>query len=164
MISLAAISAALAILPVFHEDRANPYKGAQLVTVAKAVSAVSRSREEAAYLIAIGQHESGLSFRIHFGLCRGFECDRGKARGLFQNHQNGRSAEEWDSLVGLTLDATKASAGAALQHIRFAQRVCRGEPDPVVATFRAYAGRGCRSTLPGERDRVATFQAVMRKL
>lgn len=164
MIPLAAVIAALAILPVFHEDRANPYKGAQLVTVARAVAAVSRSREEAAYLLAIGHHESGHSFRIHFGLCRGFECDRGRAVALYQLHQNGRTTADWHGFVGLSLDATKAAAGAALQHVRFAQRVCRGEPDPVVATFRAYAGRGCRVPLPGERDRLATFQAVMRKL
>jgi hypothetical protein len=164
VIPVASVAAALAILPVYHEDRANPYKGAQLVTVARAVASVSRTREEAAFLLAIGQHESGLSFRIHFGLCRSFECDRGKARGLFQSHRNGKSQEEWDGFVGLTLDATKASAGAALRHVRFAQRVCRGEPDPVVATFRAYAGRGCRSVLPGERDRAATFRAVMGKL
>jgi hypothetical protein len=164
MLSVAAVSAALAILPVYHEDRANPYKGAQLVTVARAVASVSRTREEAAFLLAIGQHESGLSFRIHFGLCRSFECDRGRAASLFQLHQNGRATDAWHGFVGLSLDATKAAAGAALQHVRFAQRLCRGEPDPVLATFRAYAGRGCRSALPGERDRVATFNAVMRKL
>ena len=164
MISLAAISAALATLPVFHEDRANPYKGAQLVTVAKAVAAVSRTREEAAFLLAIGHHESGHSFRIQLGVCRSFECDRGKALGPYQIHRNGRSESDWHGFVGLSLEATKAAAGAALQHVRFAQRVCRGEPDPIVATFRAYAGRGCRNVLPGERDRVAPFQAVMRKL
>jgi hypothetical protein len=164
MIPIASVSAALAILPVYHEDRDNPYKGAQLATVARAVAAVSRSREEAAYLITIGHHESGHSFRIHFGLCKSFECDHGRARGLFQNHQNGRSQQEWDGFVGLTLEATTASTVAALQHVRFAQRVCRGEPDPVIATFRAYAGRGCRGSLPGENKRVMTFQAVMRKL
>jgi hypothetical protein len=164
MIPVASVAAALAILPVYHEDRANPYKGAQLYTNARAIAAVSRSREEAAYLIAIGGHESGFSIRIQFGLCRSFECDGGRALSPWQLHQNGRSLEVWHGFVGLSLDATKAAAGAALQHVRFAQRVCRGESDPIVATFRAYAGRGCRSVLPGEGERVATFRSVMRKL
>jgi len=164
MISLAAVTAALATLPVYHEDRANPYKGAQLATVALAVASVSRTREEAAYLIAIGQHESGLSFRVHFGLCRSFECDRGKALSLWQLHANGRTDEIWHGFVGLSLDNTKAAASAAVRHVRFAQRLCRGEPDMIVATFRAYNGSGCRKPTPTERARVATFQAVMRKL
>lgn len=164
MISIALVSAALADLPVYHEDRANPYKGAQLYTVAQAVASVSRTREEAAYLLAIGWHETKFSYRIQLGICRAFECDHGRALSPWQLHQNGRSEAEWHGFVGLTVDATAAAAGAALGHVRYAQRVCRDEPDPVLATFRAYAGRGCRSALPGERERVATFQAVMRKL
>jgi hypothetical protein len=164
VIPVASVIAALAILPVYHEDRANPYKGAQLYTNARAIAAVSRSREEAAYLIAIGGHESGFSIRIQFGLCRSFECDGGRAVSPWQLHQNGRPLEEWHGFVGLSLDNARAAASAALQHIRFAQRVCRGEPDPIVATFRAYNGSGCRMPIPGERERVATFERVRAKL
>jgi hypothetical protein len=164
VIPVASVASALAILPVFHEDRANPYKGAQLVTIARAVAAVSRDRDEAAFLLAIGHHESGHSFRIQLGICRAFECDRGRALSPYQLHSNGRPLDVWHGFVGLSLDATKAAAGAALQHVRFAQRVCRGEPDPIVATVRAYAGTGCRVPLKGERDRVATFRLVRSKL
>jgi hypothetical protein len=164
VIPVAAVAAALALLPVYREDVANPYKGAQLVTVARAVAAVARTREEAAFLLAIGHHESGHSFRIHFGLCRGFECDDGRSLSAYQLQQAGRSLEEWHGFVGLSLDATTAAAGAALRHVRFAQRVCRGEPDPVVSTFRAYAGLGCRVPLKGERDRVTTFERVRARL
>lgn len=164
MISIALVSAALADLPVYHEDRANPYKGAQLHTIAQAVASVSRTREEAAYLIAIGDAETKFSFRVHFGLCRAFECDRGRAQSPWQLWKNNRTTEEWHGFVGLSLDATKAAAGAALQHIRFAERACRYAPEPLVGTFRAYAGLGCDVPLKGERDRVATFNRVMRKL
>jgi hypothetical protein len=164
MIPVLSVAAALATLPIYHEDRANPYKGAQLHTVAEAVAAVSRDRDEAAYLIAIGHHETKLSFRVHLGVCRAFECDHGRALSPWQMHQNGRTTEEWHGFVGLSIDATKAAAGAALGHVRFAQRVCRGEPDPIVATFRAYNGSGCRMPIPGERDRVATFRRVRGRL
>lgn len=164
MIPIAAVSAALAILPVFHEDRANPYKGAQMVTLARAIASVSKTKDEAAFLITLGQHESGFSFRVHFGICRQFECDHGRALSPWQMHKNGRTDDEWLGFVGLSLQATRGAAFAALQHVRFAERACRYSPDPLVGTFRAYAGRGCTVPLPGERDRVATFQAVMRKL
>ncbi len=164
MIPILAVSAALAELPVFHEDRANPYKGAQLAVIAKAVAKVAKNREEAALLITLGHHESGLSFRIHAGLCRAFECDRGRAAGLWQAHQNSRSLEEWHGFVGLDRDATTRAAQAAVIDIRRAAGYCRGEPDLVLATIRAYAGRGCRGALKGERDRVATYYAVRARL
>jgi hypothetical protein len=164
VIPVGAVSAALAALPIHHEDRANPFKGAQLHTVAQAVAAVSRDLDEAALLIAIGHHETKLSFRVHFGLCRAFECDRGRAVSPWQLWQNGRATEEWHGFVGISLDATKAAAGAAVRHVRFAQRVCRGEPEPIVATFRAYAGIGCRVPLKDERARLATFRAVRGRL
>lgn len=164
MIPVAAVSAALAILPVFHEDRANPYKGAQLYTVARAVASVARTREEAAFLLTLGHHESGFSFRVHFGICRQFECDHGRALSPWQMHRNGRTEDEWHGFVGLSLDATRGAAAAALQHIRYAERACKWAQDPIVGTFRAYAGRGCDRPVPGEQDRIATFQRVMRKL
>jgi hypothetical protein len=164
MIPLASVAAALAILPVNHEDSANPFKGAQLYTIAQAVAAASRDRDEAAFLLAIGYHETKFSFRVHLGICRAFECDHGDALSSWQMHQNGRSTEEWHGFVGLSFDNTKAAASAALGHVRFAQRVCRGEPDPIVATFRAYNGSGCRMSIPGERDRVTTFRRVRGRL
>jgi hypothetical protein len=164
MIPVASVIAALAILPVHYEDRSNPFKGAQLYTVAQAVASVSRDRDEAAFLIALGWHETKFSFRVHHGLCREFECDKGRAQSVWQIWKHSRSTEEWHGFVGISLDATKAAAGAALGHVRFAQRVCRGEPDPIVATFRAYNGSGCRMPIPGERDRVATFRRVRGKI
>lgn len=164
MIPILAVSAALAELPVFHEDRANPYKGAQLAVIAKAIAKVSANREEAAFLITLGHHESGLSFRIHAGLCRGFECDKGRAAGLWQSHKNSRTEDEWRGFMGLDREATTRAAKAAVIDVRRAWGYCRGEPDMVLATIRAYAGRGCRGALPGERDRVATYYAVRARL
>jgi hypothetical protein len=164
MIHVVAVASALAALPVYREDLANPYKGAQLYTVAQAVAAVSRDLDEAALLIAIGDAETKFSFRVHLGLCRASECDRGRAQSSWQLWQNSRTTEEWHGFVGLSLESTKAAAGAAIRHVRFARRVCRGEPDPVVATFRAYAGLGCRVPLKDERTRLATFRAVRGRL
>lgn len=164
MISVASVAVALAALPVHHEDRANPYKGAQLVTVARAIASVAKTKDEAAFLLALGHHESGFSFRIQLGVCRAFECDKGRAQSPWQLWKNNRSTEEWHGFVGLSLEATKAAAGAALQHVRYAERACRYAADPVVGTFRAYGGLGCDVPLKGEKDRVQTFRAARARL
>lgn len=159
MVTLAWVLAAIGLLPVYHEDRAEPHKAAQEALIAEAVASVARDREEAAMLLTVGSHETNFSYRIHTGRCRPRECDRGRARGPFQAHLNSRDREEWLSFG--TLSGTRAAALAAVTDLRRARGLCRGEPDEVLATFRAYAGRGCRGQLKDEAERVATYRRLV---
>ena len=160
MVNYVWVLAAVLSLPTYHEDRAEPHKSAQLAMIASAVADEARDKEEAALVLTIGAHESGLSYRIHTGRCRPLECDRGRAIGLFQTHRNGRTEKQWLDLGGLA--GTKAAVHAALFDLRRARGLCRGEPNMPLATLRAYgSGHGCREPLRDEASRMATFRRLL---
>ena len=158
--TLATLLAALLALPVFHEDTQAYEKPAQLTGIAAAVLSVARNKDEAAFLIAWGEHETRYSLRIHRGLCTRWECDRGKARGPWQNWRVGMSDEKWARLEGI--ENTRAQAAEAMKRARSAMRTCPA--DRIRGAFRVLGGMGCTRALRGEDARMETFQRVRAKL
>jgi len=165
--------AAFLSLPVWKEDRAPELaeaKRAQLEQIQRAVHRAAKGdRRVEALTLANGWHESAYSLRIGRSECQRFECDPRKlrdgtlvhqARGYWQLHRNGLKLEQWQALHGpASLDA---QATEAVKRVRAALFMCRGEPDEVLAAFRSFSGRGCRSPLKGEASRVETYRKLMR--
>lgn len=156
--------AAVASLPIYHEDTDAPGKADQLDAIADAVARESLTaprppREWAALVLTVARHESGLSSRIIADKCKPRECDRGRARGLGQVHKNSLNAADWDAAPGnipvqvrLTSDALKRS-----------YYLCsRSGADWRAATLSAYAGQRCSARWAGLETRLATFERLVR--
>lgn len=160
------VRAAIENLPVFHEDRGDSDKAAQLDAIAAAVADVSRDaprspREWAALLLTIGYHESTFSLRIHRGQCKPHECDRGKARSAWQLHKNLYTAPLWDQLHGI--EHTVVQVRAASDALKRAYFTCGRSGVPwLQATLNAYAGRRCSAEWPGLDQRMSTFNRLSR--
>jgi hypothetical protein len=144
--------AAAVVLSVFREDDpASLDKRAQLTGISYAVAEFARTPEEAAFLLAWGEHETRFSLRVHAGHCRPWECDRGRARGPWQAHRNGMRAEDWARMVGV--ENTRFQAERAAMHARWALRQCPG--DRVRGAFRVLGGLRCDEPLKGESVHVS---------
>ena len=152
---------ALQSLPTYKNDRAPELadeKLAQLQAFADAVERHTRSKKEAAFLIAWGWHETAFSLAIVDGQCRPLQCDRGRARGAFQEHRIGRPLEEWDRLHGLgNIDAQVESAARRARGMLGMCKTAEG-------AFRSMTGRGCSARLPGVERRVATYRQIAGRL
>ncbi len=168
------LSAVLA-LPIFHEDRAAAIKSEQLATIAAAVDEAAAATkwpgapsELRALMLTVAFHESALSLRIHAGDCRKHECDRGRARGLWQQHASSASSREaWEQLAGLDAESTRHAAREAARSLARARWQCRslekrGQPW-LEMTLSAYAGRGCVGWFRGRDARVATYVRIIRR-
>ncbi len=155
--------AAIARLPVFHEDKGDPNKQLQLEQIADAISIVSKKgpvppRQWAALILAVGSAETNFSTRIIAGRCKKHECDGGRARGFAQNHRNAFNAEIWENANG----SVENQVRLADDGLRRAFNTCRqfGAPFPHGA-LRAYAGSSCSKPMKGEALRVATYQRLL---
>lgn len=168
-------------LPVFYEDRKagnavelTPEKAAQLHTLAVEVARVSARdrkpplppRRWAALILTVGFHESTFSLRIHRGACKPHECDRGKARGPFQQQENMYTRPVWDRMTGI--ENTRVQVEAVDSFLRRHVMTCpspRQADDitPVEGILTGYAGRRCGSRWKGLDERVATFWKVSRQ-
>jgi hypothetical protein len=156
---LKAVLVAIGLLPVFHEDVGVPGKAEQLSAVAAAVSKVARSPEEAAFLLAWADAESHFSLRVSRGECRRWECDRGRARGPWQNHRNGLSAADWDRMHGV--ENIDFQAERAAKHARWSLRECRMKGDAQIrSAFALLGGKSCSGTLPDIEQRLAAYRRV----
>ena len=156
---LKAVLAALALLPVFKEDAKGLEKTAQLTAVAHSVAARARDADEAAFVLAWGDAETHYSLRVHAGLCRRWECDKGKARGPWQPHRNGMASERWARMQGV--ENTDAQVQHALKMARWALTECHAQGDArILGAFRLLGAKGCNEPLKGEADRLATYKRV----
>lgn len=171
------VLAAIASLPTFHEDLGPAYsslKQEQARVIAQAIAEVAESaeawpgskRELAALLLTVAWHETRFSLRIHEGKCRPYECDHGKARGLWQLHVHALlPREEWLHVAGLDSDSTLRAAREAAKALSRSRFMCadssaRGT-EVVARTLAAYAGRGCAGQLPDIEARVRTFRRLV---
>jgi hypothetical protein len=114
--------AAISALPTFHEDVGEQFvaqKQAQAELIANAISDAAESvqgwpgskRELAMLLLTVAWHETRLSLRIHEGRCRPYECDHGRARGLWQLHAHASLPHErWLTVAGLDAQSTLNAA------------------------------------------------------
>lgn len=164
----------LALLPVHKEDRAADGKREQLEVIAVAVDdAVTGAKkwpgtrsELKALLYTVGWHESGFVIRIGEGLCRPHECDRGRARGYWQQHANSTSSlEAWQQLAGPGHESTAVAAREAARALTRARNQCRSlerlPGDWLPMTLSAYAGRGCVGWFKGRESRIATYTRLV---
>jgi hypothetical protein len=121
--------------------------------VAQAIATVARSPDEAAFLASWAEHESHFQRRIADNFCRPFECDHGRARGLWQAHPQA-AGPAWHRLPGnIPLQAT-----IAVRHYRAAFRDC----GTTLGAFRRLGGLGCDRPLRGEGKRLASFERARR--
>lgn len=157
------VRAAIASLPLYHEDALTPEKSAELDAVADAVAAESvrapRSpREWSALVLTVARHESNLSSRIIRNDCKPRECDRGRARGFGQVHRNSLNGELWDSAPGNVQAQAKLTSDA----LKRAYYTCsRSGVDWRAATLSAYAGQRCSARWNGLDVRLATFERLV---
>lgn len=166
---------AISSLPTFHEDVGEQFsaqKRAQAELIANAISSAAESargwpgskRELATLLLTVAWHETRLSLRIHDGRCKPYECDRGKARGLWQLHSHASlPRERWLTVAGLDEQSTLIGASEAAQALIRGRHMCRKSSlgrDWVGPTLVAFAGRGCSGRLPDVDARVRTFRRL----
>ncbi len=166
------LSSALARLPVYFEDRADPeHKAVQLQDLARAIEQASTKppgglhpKDWQALLATVAYHESTMSIRIHQGKCKPWECDRGKSRGPWQQKQNVFTRPIWDQLHGL--EHVDVQAQAASDFLRRSYGTCSRSGQPwLVGTLNAYAGRRCGDTSwDGLQKRMALFRTVRGRL
>jgi hypothetical protein len=151
--------AAVATLPVFHEDVGAEGKQAELDTIADAVALRSVGaplppQAWGSLILTVWKHESNLSSRIIAGNCKPKECDAGRARGGGQVHRNSLNGADWDAANGNIAIQVKMTDDA----LRRAYFTCsRSGVDAAAGTLSAYAGQRCGAAWPGLRERLATF-------
>ena len=161
-------------IPVFSEDRSPDLveaKRHQVEMVASSIDiATSRvrwsgSREDLARLMVVTlRFESSLSLRIHAGDCRALECDKGKARGPYQQHVTRLVTQStWERLAGVDQESTNLASLVAARQLAGARHQCAKIPgDWVRMTIAAYAGRGCLGWFRGIDQRVEAFHRLER--
>lgn len=162
-----AILAAALGLSVYKEDRSPELASAkreQLTLVASAIAVESRKQtiatavDWAALMLTIADSESGLSLRIHAGVCKPHECDRGKARGPWQTHAYGQAATFWDSLTGV--ENTALQTKVASSRLQVGYYTCRGAADWLTSTINGFAGQRCSRSWTGLNQRVEKWRRI----
>lgn len=123
--------------------------------VADAVFKYAHTPAEAAFVLAWGRHESRYLERIAANRCEQWECDHGKAIGLWQAH-HGAAGTAWAHLPG-NIDL---QAFVAVRHARWALHECRDDARCAFRLLGATHGKELR----GERERVADFERARRML
>jgi hypothetical protein len=164
---------AISSLPTFHEDvgeQLAAQKREQAALIASAISHAAENaegwpgskRELATLLLTVAWHETRLSLRIHDGRCKPFECDHGRARGLWQLHKHASlPRERWLTVAGLDEQSTQNGAAEAALALTRSRHMCRQRgSDWVASTISAYAGRGCSGGLPDLQARVRTYRML----
>ncbi|MBN2197156.1 MAG: hypothetical protein JW751_30405 [Polyangiaceae bacterium] len=129
-------------------------------------------RDLSVLLLTQAFFESRLARNVHEGRCRSYECDpftnpltgriEHRSRSLWQLQATSLVAEEWDSLEGVSLIATRNAAFAAAKLLGRGYRACR----TIAGAISRYSGVGsCRwgGAVPRHR-RFLELQAAGRRL
>ncbi len=172
-----AILAALNSLPIYKEDQGKTeLKAAQFETLSTALAQsvdehrnawIGSPEQLAGVTLTVGYAESGYSLRIQAGDCYAWECDRGRARGLFQMHQSAVQGQHpilWIALPGLDVGSVELSVDQVVRALIRSRKQCgsleRRGKDWLPMTLSAYAGRGCIGGFRGLDERVRTFKRI----
>jgi hypothetical protein len=117
----------------------------------------------AAVQIVQADNETRLRRDVQIGRCRPWECDKGKARGLYQLHRNGKTEKEWMSWA--SLDGKElADAGYELLR-RFSRTAGNGLYPNIACAFATLAESSDCVTYGNARAReVAKVSAKLRVL
>lgn len=171
-----AVFIALNTLPIYKEDQGKlEEKAAQYRDISTGLAQAveefrpywSGSPEQlAAVTITIGYAESGYSLRIQSDGCRSWECDHGRALGLFQMHQDAVSHPVlWKYLPGMDWESVELSTREAVRRVTASRRRCGGlerrGQDWVPMTFSAYRNGHCIGHWRGLDERVRTYQKML---
>ena len=148
--------AAILLMLGSREGTVPPDRFAEVVSAESAHSPRS-PHEWSRLMTAIAENESRLSQRIADGKCKPYECDRGRAKGLWQLHSNSLNRELWAKQDGdLELQAKLAS-----EQLKRAYWTCARSGVPwLQGTINAYAGRRCSDQWPGLQARIATYNRL----
>jgi hypothetical protein len=158
--------AALARVPVSKHDRTEEraaLHAANLDAFAAEIARVSEKaplppRQWASLLGAVGSIETNFDTEIVAGRCPPWACDRGRAKGAFQNQNVGPVADLWPTADG----NIKAQVDMADRMLRRTWRGCEAQGVPFPAgAFRAYAGRSCSWPVHREQERVAAYVRLL---
>lgn len=166
------LSTAMARLPTYFEDRADPeLKAVHTQDLARAIEQASTKppgglspKDWQALLVAVGYWESTFSIRIHKGDCRPKECDAGRARSPWQMHRSVFTAPVWDQMFGI--EHVDLQAQTASDMLKRSYWTCARSGMPWLAgTLNAYAGRRCTDvSWGGLGDREQTFMRIRSRL
>jgi hypothetical protein len=114
----------------------------------------------AALMLTVGLAESNFSARIAAGECKPWECDRGKAWGIGQEHKNKINAEYWGapepSIQIMSMSRALKSAYYTCKH--------RKAKDWLRCTINGYAGKHGDWQWAGLEQRVRMFESIRSKL
>lgn len=172
----AAILATLQKQPIYKDDLKPKFaeaKTAQLESVAVAIGKASLKpklpisrRDLAALLIMVAKRESNFSLRIADGRCFAWECDRGRARGPWQQHQDNFTRPIWERLHGFSfVDVQAQSAADALARGYWTCNPAKtGVADWTMATINGYAGHRCGEVWDGLKLRMNDYIRIRRQL
>jgi hypothetical protein len=147
----------LSLPQAWKEELPERERAEQVRPIAEAIARWSDDRELAAIAVSVAWHETKFLARIQAGDCKKFECDRGRARGYFQPHEDASllARERWDDLVGLGDHNVDAQAEVALQLLRRGRKVCR----TLEGAASYYAVGHCR--FPGAKKRARTAELLL---
>lgn len=107
---------------------------------------------------ATGGIESNFDTDIVAGRCPKWACDRGRAKGAFQNQNVGPVADLWPVADGNIV----VQVAMADRMMRRTWRGCEAQGVPFPAgAFRSYAGRSCSWPVHREQERVAAYVRLM---
>lgn len=170
-----ALLVALSSLPIYKEDQGKiEEKQAQFRDIstgtAQAVDEL-KSRwpgtpeELGAVTIEVGYAETGYSLRIQNDGCYSWECDHGRALGLFQMHREAVSHPVlWKYLPGLDWPSVELSTREAVLALTKARKRCmsleQAGNDWVPMTFSSFRNGHCIGTWKGLQERVRGFHKI----
>lgn len=157
--------AALQRVPVTKADKA-PERAEQhalnLDAFAVEIARVSAKaplapRQWASLLGAIGSVESNFDTEIVAGRCLPHQCDRGRAKGAFQNQNVGPVADIWPTADG----NIPAQVDMADRMLRRTWSRCAPFVAFPASAFRGYRGGSCSWPVHREAERVAAYVRLM---
>jgi hypothetical protein len=148
------------VQPAFQSRVDEPVGAREL---AEAIASIPKvNRDWAALVLTVAVHESALAARIARGDCKRYECDGGRAWGLYQGHRNEANAAVWGS-PDIAIQTQEAA-----RMLRAVFYRCNGPHslsfDWVARTLSAYAGHRCDANWAGLDRRLNTFARIRGRL
>lgn len=113
--------------PVSTYDRDEPAdsRRARIETVAQAITLASGcDKRKAAFLAVQAVAESGLRLDVQMCQCPPKQCDKGKARGLWQLHKVPEFPSVWHNVCGLDLYSQTVAANWTARYYRAQSLEC----------------------------------------
>lgn len=133
--------------------------------LASAIEATTKNPDWAALELAVMENETHLSQRIIDGHCKPWECDRGKAWGIFQEHRNAFNARDFGSL-DLTVQVRTGYEMLSRAYWSCSRFFPKNPSPPVWVRFtiNAFAGKRCDAEWGGLETRWASFTQIRNRL